>query len=406
MDLDDTDYENRRNLMQNSDLLLWEEARLSQIGLQKLDRRLAAQNAMTRQLIWEIQHNASERLKMNKEREILLSQMLNSVSQRMRPVSQQSSGIACLTTTAAQDLGMQEGYLGLEEPLELTLPFAQDTSRFKWSQGFKHKYTRVELQFASKHLQDFFNCDDQVADFEPDMTVIAEDSLTASLHHWATSAHSQALAVGGSPSTGFLSPVALVSACYACFSRQAKLPVISHFCSLPPKAREGMTLFEQGLIALTYSLIRQLIDYLPPVLVGHTACNLSAERFSPLDGTMTSWKEVLSLIDILLHYAPPLVVCVIDGLDVIQDASTDQHIRSLVRTLLTHTRHQAARMPDGSESQSVLLKVLFTVAGRPSSLVETLSENQLILSESNKNDDVAAVDQTLNPDVGVVMMNA
>lgn len=405
MDLDEKDGdETRRPPFQ--DFKLWENARFSQVGLQKQARRSAAQNAITRQLIWEIQNNAWERLGMMAEREKLLSSMLERANQRMRPVDQQSSGIACLTTTAAQDLGMQDGYLGIERRSELTVPSSQDTSRFQWSQGFKHKYTRIELQIASKHLQDFFDCDDQVADLESDVDVIAENSLTTSLHHWATNCHSQVLAVGGSPSAAFLSPVALISVCIANFARQAKLPVVSHFCSLPTKVRDGMTQCEQGLIALAYSLIRQLIDCLPPVLEGHAACNLSAERFSPLNGTLTSWKEVLSLIDILLHYAPPLVVCVIDGLDKIQDASTEQHIRSLVRTLLTHTRHQTVQMPNGTESQSVLLKVLFTVAGRPSSLVETLSENRLILSESNKTDSVAAVDQALNPDVGVVMMNA
>ncbi|KAI9037980.1 uncharacterized protein KD926_011412 [Aspergillus affinis] len=405
MDLDEEDsYKTRKPPIQ--DFKLWETARFSQVGLQKQARRYAAQNAITRQLIWEIQNNAWERLGMMAEREKLLSNMLEKANQRMRPVNQQSSGIACLTITAAQDLGMQDGYLGIDRRSELTVPSLQDTSRFKWSQGFKHKYTRVELQVASKHLQDFFDCDDQVADLESDVDVIAEDSMTDSLHHWATNCHSQVLAVGGSPSAAFLSPVALISACIANFARQAKLPVISHFCSLPTKVRDGMTQCEQSLIALAYSLIRQLIDCLPPVLEGHAACNLSTDRFSPLNGTLTSWKEVLSLIDILLHYAPPLVVCVIDGLDKIQDASTDQHIRSLVRTLLTNTRHQTVQMPNGTESQSVLLKVLFTVVGRPSSLVETLSENRLILSESNTTDEVAAVDQALNPDVGVVMMNA
>jgi hypothetical protein len=406
MDLDDPKYEKKRKIMQSSDLYLWEETRLSQVGKQRYERRFAAQTAMTRQIIWEIQNDAAERLKMRSESQLLLLKMLDLTSQRLHSVTQQNSGIACLTTTVAQDIGMQGSDLGTDLPSELTLITSQETSRFKWSSGPKHKYTRVELQLASKHLQDFFRTEDQVTYLDSDVDVIAEDTVLESLQEWATSVHSQVLAVGGSPSTAFPSPVALISACYTTFARKARLPVISHFCALPTEERSGMTLFEQGLISLAYSLIRQLIDYLPPVLEGHAACNLNTERFSPLNGTMTSWKEVLSLIDILLYLGPPVLVCVIDGLDVLEDPSTDEQIRSLVRTLLTHTRHQAVQLADGSGSQDVLLKVLFTVAGRPNTLVETLSENHLTLSESNQAGQLVATDQALNPDVGIVMMNA
>lgn len=167
-----------------------------------------------------------------------------------------------------------------------------------------------------------------------------------------------------------------------------------------------MTPFQQGLVALAYSLVRQLIDCLPPVVNSDVACHLGSERFRFLDGTLNCWKEVLSLIDRLIYHAPPLLLCVVDGLDMLQDASTDAYIRSLVRVLLTHTRHETVQMPNGSHRQRVLLKVLFTVAGRPSSLVETLSENQHILSESNRVDPAALADAALISDAGAVVMNA
>ncbi|KAF9886700.1 hypothetical protein FE257_011214 [Aspergillus nanangensis] len=406
MDLDDNGDETNGRHSNYDDLRYWEEARLSQLGLQDQKRRQAAHNAITRQLIWEIQRDAKERDRLRDERARRLVQMLDAAAQRLRPVTQQNTGMACLTTTAPQDLGMQDGYLDTQRQSELTVPAFQDISRFQWSEGLKHKYTRIEVQVASKHLQDFFDSDDQVADRESDVDVIVEDSVITSLQQWATNPHSQVLAVGGSPSAAFPSPVALLSACYVSSARRAQLPVISHFCALPTQEKSGMTVFEEALIALAYSLIRQLIDCLPPTPEGHAACNLGADRFKPLDGTLKSWKEVLSLIDVLLYYAPPLLVCVIDGLDMIQDVSTDSHIRSLVRALLSHTRAQPAVGADGNISQSVLLKVLFTVDGRPSSLVETMSENELILSESNQTDQVASTRSTLNPDVGVVMMNA
>ncbi|PWY74530.1 hypothetical protein BO94DRAFT_559678 [Aspergillus sclerotioniger CBS 115572] len=405
MDLDDGDCDSLCDMNSDHYLQSFEQARLGQVGLQKMDRRLAAQNALTRQLLWEIHQDAAERKRLLKERDLLLTQLLDTVSLQLQSVSKQNSGIACLTTTASQDLGRDARFTWPELLEELTVHALQDTDRFNLiGEGHKHKYTRMELQLASRHLEDFFDSDDQTPDLDPDVPVIAEENVMTSLNQWATDAHSQVLAVGGPPSTVYPSPVLLVSTCYASFARKARLPVISHFCNRSTDGESELT-FEQHLIALAYSLIRQLIEYLPPVVESHAGCNLSAERFKPLNGTLTSWKEVLSLIDILLHFAPPLLVCVIHGLDIIQDASTDQQIRSLVRILLTHTHHQTVLMPNGAQSQSVLLKVLFTVAGRPSSLVETLSENQLILRESNETEELAT-ETALNPDVGVVMMNA
>lgn len=86
--------------------VLWEESQLSQVGRQGTDRRIAAQNTITRRLIWEIQQDAEERDRIRQVRDQLLTQMLNSVSQQLQPVSEQSSGIVCITT-AAPDLGME-----------------------------------------------------------------------------------------------------------------------------------------------------------------------------------------------------------------------------------------------------------------------------------------------------------
>lgn len=233
--------------------------------------------------------------------------------------------------------------------------------------------------------------------------MIAENSVITSLRQWVTSARSQALAVGGSQSTVFPSPVALISTCYASFARLARLPVVSHFCALPAQTTPGLNPHEQGLIALTYSIIRQLIDCLPPVVDSDSLLDLSAERFRQLDGTISSWKAALSLVDTLLHFSPPLLICVIDGLDSIENASTDAGLRDLLRVLLTHTRHQP--QADDNQGPVALFKVLFTVAGRPNALVDTMSENHLILTESNQTDQSAS-DPVLTSDLGVVMMNA
>ncbi|OQE06093.1 hypothetical protein PENVUL_c020G01468 [Penicillium vulpinum] len=361
---------------------LWEESRLSQVGRRETDRRIAAQNTITRRLIWEIQQDAEERVRYREGRDRLLAETLSSVREQLEPVNEQSSGIVCMTTPPAPNI---------------------DTSSFEWSRGNKRRLGRLEIQSSSKHLQDFFDSDDQICDYEPEVKVVAEGSIVASLQQWATSSRSQALAVGGTQPTASLDPVALISACYASFARQARLPVVSHFCALPEQEAKGLSLQEQGLIALTYSIIRQLIDWLPPVVDSDAVLDLSAERFRQLDGTLTSWKAALSLVDTLLQSAPPLLVFIIDGLDAIHNTSTDGAIRELVRVLLTHTRRQPQGGLNG-QGPTLLMKVLFTVTGRPSALLETMSEHT-ILGESNNNQPTPS-ESVLTSDLGAVMMNA
>ncbi|KGO53012.1 hypothetical protein PEX1_107040 [Penicillium expansum] len=382
---------------------LWEESRLSQVGRRGKDRRIAAQNTITRRLIWEIQQDAEERNRYREGRDRLLAETLSSVREQLQPVNEQSSGIVCITTPPAPNIG-RKAY-AFYSSIHPSNPILIDTSSFEWSRGSKRRLARLEIQSSSKHLQDFFDSDDQICDYESDVKVVAEGSIVASLQQWATSSRSQALAVGGTQPTASLDPVALISACYASFARQARLPVVSHFCTLPSQEAKGLNLHEQGLIALTYSIIRQLINWLPPVVDSDAVLDLSAERFRQLDGTLTSWKAALSLVDTLLQSAPPLLVFIIDGLDAIHNPSTDGAIRELVCVLLTHTRRQPQGGLNG-QGPTLLMKVLFTVTGRPSALVETMSEHTLILNESNKSNQPTPSESVLTSDLGAVMMNA
>ncbi|KAJ6072353.1 hypothetical protein N7467_010438 [Penicillium canescens] len=360
---------------------LWEKSRLSQVGCRGTERRVAAKDTIIRRLLWEIQQDAEERIRYREGKHLLLAETLSSVREQLEPVNEQSSGIICITTPPAPNI---------------------DTSSFKWSRGSKRRLARREIQSSSKYLQDFFDSDDQIYDYEPEVKVIAEGSIVASLQQWATSSGSQALAVGGTQPTASLAPVALISACYASFARQARLPVVSHFCALPSQEAKGLNIQEQGLIALTYSIIRQLIDWLPPIVESDAVLDLSAERIRQLDGTLTSWKAAISLVDTLLQSAPPILVFIIDGLDAIHTPSTDGAIRELVRLLLTHTRRQPQGGLNG-QGPTLLLKVLFTVTGRPSALLETMSEHTLILTESNKTSQPMPSESVLTSDLGAVI---
>ncbi|KAJ5907453.1 hypothetical protein N7495_000135 [Penicillium taxi] len=362
---------------------LWEESQLSQLGRVGDDRRHAAQNTMTRRLIWDIQQDAEKRSRLREMRDHLLTDLQAAVGPQLHPIGEQNNGAICMTATAP----------------DLVTP------QFEWSRGSKRRIGRLELQSESKHLQAFFDSDDQISDLEPDAKIVVEGSVIQSMYKWSTSPRSHSLAIGGPLSTATLSPVGFLSACYTSCARMSQLPVISHFCALPTQPIQGQTLREQGIIALAYSLIRQLIDLLPTMVDSDALLDLSAERFRTLDGTLATWAAALSLIDTLLHFSPPLLICIIDGIDVIHDASTDVILRELIRVLLTHTRHQPPVIGD-KPGPAFLFKVLFTVAGRIPALIETMSESDLILNESVLANEPSTSDAVLTTEAGAVMMNA
>ncbi|OJJ46596.1 hypothetical protein ASPZODRAFT_142402 [Penicilliopsis zonata CBS 506.65] len=349
----------------------WEASRLHQIGLQGQDRRLACQNALTRRLIWDIQCDAAQRSALVNEREALLSRFLEAITSRLQPVDGEkeknendetsNSRTVCLLTSTAADL---------------------DHPRFEWKHGSKRKLRRSQLQLASKHFQSFFDDHDQRLDFDVDVDtdpdhrdLPVEQSVFASLHQWVV--NPQILSIGGDPtmnSTGqtyVLSTPKLISAYCVHAARTTNIPLISHFCTLPVPPSEtkassssSPASASQGLIRLAYSLIRQLINHLPPVFDCDAGSDLSSERFRRFDGSLKVWADTLSLLDSLLSAAPPLLLCVIDGVDVLLAQDEDeQRTREYLFALLRVLRTFASRNR---------LKVLLTLRCDPSVLAYNL----------------------------------
>lgn len=250
------------------------------------------------------------------------------------------------------------------------------------------------LQHDSSRLQDFFDNNEQIYPFGPDQRLEISGPIATTLFNWTQTNPSPPLAiecsspvVGGSPDR-----LTLVSACYIFVARHHNIPVISHFCASSPRSTE-----KEGLIALVYSLIRQLIELAPPMLNCDSNCDLSGERFGRLNGTIGSWTDALSILDTLLNYRPPVLFCAIDSLDVLEDDRTEQYIKALVTMLASHTHPIAepatTSTPSSSSSSSSsshspsagLLKVLFTTAGQCHAIQSTLvdqGQGQVITTDT------------------------
>lgn len=128
---------------------------------------------------------------------------------------------------------------------------------------------------------------------------------------------------------------------------------------------------EKGIISLLYTLIRQIIDFVPPTV---DTPQLSAARFSSLDGTLRTWKEGLSILSDILVIAPPLLLIIIDGLERLDFAECGEHYLLELIGLLQKSSETSDR--DGSGNA---LKLLFTTAGNCAALNDVIDEDTAVL---------------------------
>lgn len=100
-------------------------------------------------------------------------------------------------------------------------------------------------------------------------------------------------------------------------------------------------------------------------------------RFTTLDGSLNTLDDTLAVLSELLDLAPPLLFCVVDGFQDLDDRSTEQYICKLLGTL----RHHMAKTGPSSMGSDRILKILFTTAGRADCLLEGFSEDELIFAK-------------------------
>lgn len=201
--------------------------------------------------------------------------------------------------------------------------------------------------------------------------------VVSALEEWTTSA-SQILCIVGPNQMADTSPTTMVATEYVASANEANIPTISYFCGLPrprTKLPDGMTAEMSGLVSLTYALIRQLVELLPSFL--SYSEDLGAQRFAKLDGGVESFDEAARVLGELLDLAPPMLFCVIDAFEVLDDRSTTRQMTALVSTLHGHKTY--GHPP--SEGSDRVLKILFTTAGRSRVLLTDLKDDELVFAE-------------------------
>jgi hypothetical protein len=355
---------------------------LDKVGLEGAARVRVSQTTLLRQLIWSVQQKKLTNAKLAQGWKRTFDLFLAALERRVHQVDADSalchlSGNSLITPKTQQT-----------EAGELTT---------------KRRFLKLRLQQDSSHLQDFFDNSEQLYPFSPEEQLVVPATVATEIYNWMRTNPSLPLVVEGPRSLGLPGRLTLISACCVSIARQHSIPAISHFCAASSHSSR-----EAGLVGLVYSLIRQLIDLSPPMLDFDSNCDLSTERFHRLNGTMSSWTDAVGILNTLLRYKPPVLFCVIDSLDILEDASTQQHIRALVDMLVSHTIRSSTAPVDTEQpptttstedliSKDGLLKVLFTTAGQCRAIQSNFiqGQGQIITTDASQVETtpVAAVDE-------------
>ena len=216
----------------------------------------------------------------------------------------------------------------------------------------KTTYHRQELEFESRFLQNVIGTQylHKTATHSFHERVIAGE-IVSRLQQWISARSSMVLWLMGTP----LSPLrtsdeANAAAHVVDLANSSGILCISFFCEGyvgSDAASLGTVDSQHRLVSLLYYLVRQLVLCTPEVF--DDDCDYQAE-FSQLNGTPESIPGALRMIRRLLGLAPRLLLCVIDGLQRLDQPTTSAHIEELLSIL---------RNPAGDK----VVKLLLTTRG-------------------------------------------
>lgn len=131
------------------------------------------------------------------------------------------------------------------------------------------------------------------------------------------------------------------------------------------------------LVAMVYSLIRQLVGILPYEGPKDSMC-LQTAAWAELDGTMDTFSQALRLLEALLcSTGHAIVVLVIDGIECLDDRthkSTEKCLRDVVELLKRLV----------SAEQSTIMKVWFASTGNSPVLFGALDVKQIVISSPTR----------------------
>ena len=232
------------------------------------------------------------------------------------------------------------------------------------SDGSKVQWTSEEVALNSRCLEDYFRRDRLQLSRYPSRAVMVSEETIMALSELTKSPSPAVLWLEGSytEADDLENPVTALGWKFVDILALSRLPVMSYFCELQRNEQlaPGNSPETQAMLRMVYALLRQMVELLLPRF--DTSIDLSAGRFLRLSGTVDSWADALSVFRDLLTLIPESTFCVIDGLDWLDDRSTDMYLTEFLATMRNSSN----------------LKVMFTTTGRSACLHEQVSTTETI----------------------------
>lgn len=216
-------------------------------------------------------------------------------------------------------------------------------------------FTRTGLQKISRDLQTYYPSTDpgKSGHGSTDKEARTVSGLiVVKLREWLASPRSEFLWILGSNSP-FGNEATLATSHILDIAMSARLPCVSFTCT-PLTAgsntsEDGKTRCVTLLVALLYSLVHQLLCLVPETF--QDAYELE-EAVQTLKGGEDSIPRALEIIEVLLRHRTPLLLVILDGLELLEDERTVPHLRSLISII--HSRQTDSRLKVLIGSQGLL----------------------------------------------------
>lgn len=231
--------------------------------------------------------------------------------------------------------------------------------------------SRDDIKLNSRHLEKFFDQTKVFPNYDTTTSNSLDGAITSALQQWAKTKESSIISFAGDDARWpTISQATLLAAAYVESAKKVGIPVVSYFCELTrgEKLREENFREAQELLALTCSLIHQLIHLLPLAIPGEH--DFSASRFEQVDGTLGSWEWTLEILKDLLSSIPNTVYCIINGFQWLDDKILDGPLKHLLQILRGDGMHAGQN-----------LKVLITTQGRSRYLEKELAITELLCAD-------------------------
>lgn len=224
-----------------------------------------------------------------------------------------------------------------------------------------------EIALNSRHMEDFFSRDRVRLYIDDSAPMPFEPEVISRITDWSKGQAVPMLRIDGPvmDCEEERNPLTMLAAQLIDLTARSHLHVISYFCELSRTVK--VTEREiKATIALVYSLVRQLIELLPPEF--EASADFSEARFRHLDGTPESCGEATQMFEDLLDVVPAATVyCIIDGLQLMDDKRVEESLQGFLRQL---------RSRDGK------LRVLFTTSGRSACLSKELKAEETLVIDT------------------------